>query len=82
MAIHFSILSWEIPWTEEPGRILSMGSQRVGHDGATNTHTHTHTHHVSCNICNIFILNNFSLSKIQSVLSVLSFCPQCPQVNL
>ena len=31
-ATHFSILAWEIPWTEEPGRLQSMGSQRVGHD--------------------------------------------------
>ena len=29
---HFSILAWEIPWTEEPGRLLSMGLQRVRHD--------------------------------------------------
>ena len=29
MATHFSILAWEIPWTEEPGRLQSMGSQRV-----------------------------------------------------
>ena len=43
MAIHSSILAWEIPWTEEPGRVQSMGSQRVGHDRGTNTHTHTHT---------------------------------------
>ena len=27
-----SILAWKIPWTEEPGRLQSMGSQRVGHD--------------------------------------------------
>ena len=32
MATHSSILAWEIPWTEEPGRIQSMGSQRVGHE--------------------------------------------------
>ena len=32
MAAHASILSWKIPWTEEPSRLLSMGSQRVGHD--------------------------------------------------
>ena len=32
MATHFSILAWKIPWMEEPGRPLSMGSQRVGHD--------------------------------------------------
>ena len=32
MATHSSILAWEIPWTEEPGRLQSMGSQRVGHN--------------------------------------------------
>ena len=32
MAIHFSILAWRIPWTEEPGRLQSMGSLRVRHD--------------------------------------------------
>ena len=31
-ATHSSILAWKIPWTEEPGRQQSMGSQRVGHD--------------------------------------------------
>ena len=32
MATHSSILAWRIPWTEEPGGLQSMGSQRVGHD--------------------------------------------------
>ena len=32
MATHSSILAWEIPWMEEPGRQQSIGSQRVGHD--------------------------------------------------
>ena len=32
MATHSSTLAWKIPWTEEPGRSQSMGSQRVGHD--------------------------------------------------
>ena len=32
MAIHSSIHAWRIPWREEPGRLQSMGSQRVGHD--------------------------------------------------
>ena len=32
MATHSGILDWRIPWTEEPGRLWSMGSQRVGHD--------------------------------------------------
>ena len=44
MATQSSILAWRIPWTEQPGRLQSMGSQRIGHDWATNTHTHTHTH--------------------------------------
>ena len=35
MAIHSSTTAWKIPWTEEPGRLQSMGSQRVGHDWAT-----------------------------------------------
>ena len=32
MATHPSILAWRIPWTEEPGGLQSIGSQRVGHD--------------------------------------------------
>ena len=32
MATHSSILTWRIPWTEEPGGLQSTGSQRVGHD--------------------------------------------------
>ena len=32
MAIHSSTIAGKIPWTEEPGRLQSMGSQRVGHD--------------------------------------------------
>ena len=35
MAVHSSILAWRIPWTEEPGRLQFLGSQRVGHDGVT-----------------------------------------------
>ena len=53
MATHSSVLAWRIPWTEEPGRLQSMGSQRVWHDWTTSacvrthTHTHTHTHSVT-----------------------------------
>ena len=36
MANHSSTLAWKIPWREEPGRLQSMGSQRVGHDWATS----------------------------------------------
>ena len=38
MATHSSTLAWRIPWREEPGRLQSMGSQRVGHDWATSRH--------------------------------------------
>ena len=37
VATHSSILAWMIPWTEEPGGLQSLGSQRVGHNRATNT---------------------------------------------
>ena len=39
MATHSSILAWRIPRTGEPGRLQPMGSQRVGHNFATNTFT-------------------------------------------
>ena len=41
MSLHCSILTCKIPWTEEPDRLLSMGSQRVEHPPPTHTHTHT-----------------------------------------
>ena len=41
MATHSSILAQRIPWTEEPGGLESMGSQRVEHNGVTNTFTFT-----------------------------------------
>ena len=52
MATHSSILAWKIPWLEEPGGLLSMGLQRIGHDwaielvcphGCVHARTHTHT---------------------------------------
>ena len=52
MATHSSILGWKIPWTEDPGRLQFMGSQRVGHDWVTSlslaisvwTYTVAHAH--------------------------------------
>ena len=49
MATNSLILVWKIPRTEEPGRLQSKGTQRVGHDGVrvdvhARTHTHSHTH--------------------------------------
>ena len=39
MATHSSILAWRIPWTEEPGGLQSIGSQRAGHDWGDSAHT-------------------------------------------
>ena len=44
MAPHSSTFAWKIPWTEEPGRLQSMGSRRVGHDWATSLSLFTFMH--------------------------------------
>ena len=44
MAPHSSTLAWKIPWTEDPGRLQFMGSQRVGHDWATSLSLFTFMH--------------------------------------
>ena len=44
MAPHSSTLAWRIPWTEEPGRLQSMGSRRVGHNWATSLSLFTFMH--------------------------------------
>ena len=41
MVTHSIILDWRISWTEEPGGLQSMGSQRIGHDCATKHSQHT-----------------------------------------
>ena len=53
MATHSSIIAWRIPWTEDPSRIQSIGSHKVGHNGSNLActheyiyiHTHTHNTH-------------------------------------
>ena len=47
MATHSRILAWEIPWTEEPGRLESKGVQRVGHDLVAK-HKYTHWAYYLC----------------------------------
>ena len=44
MATHSSTLAWKIPWTEEPGRLQSMGLLRVGHDSVTSLSLFTFMH--------------------------------------
>ena len=44
MELHYSTLAWKIPWMEEPGRLQSMGSRRVGHDSAPSLSLFTFMH--------------------------------------
>ena len=48
MAPHSSTLAWKLPWTEEPGRLQSMGSLRVGHDSVTSLSCTGEKHIVLC----------------------------------
>ena len=50
MATHSSIRAWEIPWTEEPRGLQSMGSQRVRHDWVTDIFTFSHMYVFFLNI--------------------------------
>ena len=61
MATHFSILAWKIPWTEEPGRPQSMGSQRDGHDWATSLHF----------IYYIYIYTHIRISDIYEIVCII-----------
>ena len=47
METHSSILTWEIPWTEEPGELQFMESKKSQTQLSDCTHTHTHTHHTA-----------------------------------
>ena len=51
MAPHSSTFAWKIPWMEEPGRLQSMGSQRVGHDWATSLSLGGHWLHDGMRVC-------------------------------
>ena len=72
-----AILAYEIPWTEEPGRLQSMGLQRVRHAERAcahthaHTHTHTHTHTMTTlertgYLCESWILKWKEISKVVS----------------
>ena len=70
MATHSSILAWRIPWTEEPGRLQSMGSQRAGHDWSDLAWTHARTGGLSAkNITNAHIHPSASQKRDKGVSS-------------
>ena len=64
MATYSSILTWEIPWTEEPGGLQSMGSQRVGHDLATKQQQQ------QIHICNKSLKENTVVWKTHFMVAV------------
>ena len=71
MATHSSILAWKIPWTEEPGRLQSMGLQRVGHDWAISlslSHMHKNIGKTKQNV-KIHLSCSFSNFKLHSLLN-------------
>ena len=54
MATHSSLLAWEIPWTEEPGGLQSMGSQRVRHNLATKQQQQQRCYSPHANLANTY----------------------------
>ena len=66
MAIHSSTIAWKIPWTEEPGWLQSMGSQRVGHDRAIFT--------ITIMIMNVNNIENISMWLLAICKSSLEKC--------
>ena len=71
LTTHSSTLAWEIRWTGEPGRLESVGSQRVRHSWVTNTHAHTHAHtHTHTHTCATEVHNGAwgSRGKLQGYL--------------
>ena len=84
MAIYSSLLAWRIPWTEEPGGLQSVGSQRVGCDWATNTTTTTTTVNLSMHIlkfffCFVICFYQFDVTvvEIRKIGEEFSFLPFC-----
>ena len=60
--IHSNILAWRIPWTEEPGGLQSMGSQRVGHNWATEYSTQQQPSPLAWHWKHFMIQSQFTLS--------------------
>ena len=80
-AMRSSIRAWRIPWTEEPGGIQAIGSQRVGHDWAFNTHAHC----TRCVTSAVFFLNDTLKVTLTASLSPdprdVSLCLGCTHVQ-
>ena len=73
MAIHSNILAWRIPWTEEPGRLQSMRSQRIGYNWSNGRHTSTSTHLLSSFPHSLSICIIYDVSMLLSLIPVQSY---------
>ena len=77
MATHSSTLAWKIPWTEKPGRLQSIGSERLGHYWATeHTHTHTHIYHHMTSLLFSILPKPFSCSFLKAIAPKYHFRPK------
>ena len=70
MATNFSTLAWRIPWTEEPGRLQPIGSQRAGHNRGNLAHT-TEFMHINCTIRWLKYITLFLLLKYIQIKSTI-----------
>ena len=74
MATHSSILAWKIPWTEEPGRLRSMGSQRVGHNWSDRAQTYPSIYlYTYIYVCNCIYVHRHIHTHTQSFSSRLIY---------
>ena len=76
MATHSSILAWEIPWTEGPGGVQSMESQRVIHDWVNNTYANIFKVSKHCTYVNDNHLVHYKLNVAEELY------PQCFLISL
>ena len=77
MATHSSILAWKIPWTEDPGRLQSMGLQRVRHDWATSLHftgIHTFVLYVCVSISALQVRYLYHFSRFHIYVIIYDIC--------
>ena len=80
MATHSSVLAWRIPWTETPGGLWSIGSQRVGNNKQLSTHASLGDAQVT-KWCQYFLLLKYKLPLIPERGHRLTICPWEQQVT-
>ena len=80
-ATHWSILARRIPWTEEPGGLQSMGSNRVGHDWATNTFAYAYKY-LCIHVESFQATSVLKSGTVSFTLNLLSLTHRWPTVNV